>query len=39
MQFQLTIFTCVVLTAASLQYGNDIDSIVVEPIKKMCDII
>ena len=39
MQFQLTIFTCIVLAVASLQYGNDIETIVVEPIKKIIDII
>ena len=27
------------LTIASLQYGNDIETIVVEPIKKIIDII
>lgn len=39
MQFFLTIFTCVVLAIASLQYGSDIDTIVVEPIKKIIDVI
>jgi len=38
-QFLTTLFTCVVLTVASLTFSIDIDQIVVEPIKKIVDII
>ena len=39
LQFYTTIFTCIVLTVASLTFGNDIELIVVNPIKKIVDII
>jgi hypothetical protein len=39
MNLFLTAFTCVVLTIANLQYSHDIETIVVEPIKKIIDII
>lgn len=38
-QFIITLFTCIVLTAASLKFGSDIEEIVIIPIKKIVDII
>lgn len=39
LQFFTTIFTCGVLTIASLTFSSDIESIVIIPIKKIVDII
>lgn len=39
MQFYTTIFTCVVLCIASLTVSNDIEVIVIIPVKKIVDII
>jgi len=39
MQFWTTIFTCIVLCAASLTFGRDIELIVVKPIQKIVDVI
>ena len=34
-----TIFTCVLMTAGSLAFSNDTDSIIIAPITKMVSII
>lgn len=39
LQFATTIFTCFVLTAASLIFSNDAERIVIKPIKKIILII
>mmetsp|Transcript_14387 Transcript_14387/g.13994 ORF Transcript_14387/g.13994 Transcript_14387/m.13994 type:complete len:162 (-) Transcript_14387:1213-1698(-) len=39
LQFSTTIFTCVVLTIASLTFNNDTQQIVIKPIKKIMEII
>lgn len=39
LQFATTIFTCFVLTAASLIFSNDAERIVIKPIKKIIMII
>lgn len=39
MQFYTTIFTCVVLSIASVTVSGDIEVIVIQPIKKIVDII
>ena len=39
LQFFTTIFTCGVLTIASLKFSSDIEGIVIIPIKKIVDII
>ena len=39
LQFGTTIFTCVVLTVASLTFSNDTHNIVIKPITKMVGII
>jgi len=39
MQFFTTVFTCIVLSFASLTVSRDIEVIVIEPIKKIVDII
>ena len=38
-QFYTTMFTCLVLTVASLTFANDIEIIVIMPIKKIVNII
>ena len=38
-QFYTTMFTCLVLTVASLTFANDIEQIVILPIKKIVNII
>jgi hypothetical protein len=39
LQFATTIFTCFVLTGASLIFSNDAERIVINPIKKIITII
>jgi hypothetical protein len=39
MQFFTTVFTCIVLSIASLTVSGDIEIIVIQPIKKIVDII
>jgi hypothetical protein len=39
LQFATTIFTCFVLTAASLIFSNDAERIVIKPIKQIIMII
>ena len=39
MQFATTVFTCIVLSIASLTVSGDIEVIVIHPIKKIMDII
>jgi len=39
MQFYTTVFTCIVLSIASLTVSGDIEIIVIQPIKKIVDII
>jgi hypothetical protein len=39
MQFTTTMFTCFVLTVLFLVFNNDTEVIVIEPIKKVVDII
>src|SRR6185312_3752030 len=39
LQFSTTIFTCFVLTIASLIFNNDTEQIVIKPIKKIMEII
>jgi len=39
MQFFTTVFTCIVLSIASLTVSGDIEVIVIQPIKKIVDII
>jgi len=39
LQFSTTLFTCFVLTAASLIFSNDAERIVIKPIKKIIMII
>jgi len=39
MQFYTTVFTCIVLSIASLTVSGDIEIIVIHPIKKIVDII
>lgn len=39
LQFATTIFTCFVLTGASLIFSNDAERIVINPIKKIIMII
>jgi hypothetical protein len=38
-QFYTTVFTCVVLSFASITVAGDIEIIVIHPIKKIVDII
>jgi len=39
LQFATTIFTCIILTAASLTFSNDTETIVIVPIQKQIGII
>ncbi len=39
LQFSTTLFTCVVLTVASLTFANDTQQIVIKPIQKIVEII
>jgi len=39
LQFLTTIFTCIILTAGSLMFQNDTQTIVIKPITQMVSII